>query len=118
MKYYYRRLGGALGVRIQVVLDHGMFHHLRKSDSEQYQTNIDAVLKPRGYYILEVFSTGHRGYGTIPRSHWHIKAGAYRRFFTRDDIEGLWGEAFDILALEEKRGEVAGDWHALMRRKY
>lgn len=95
-----------------------MFHHLRKSDWGLYRSNIDEILRPRGHYILEVFSTEHRGYGDIPQSRWHIKAGAYRRFFTQEDIESYWGDMFDILALEEKRGEVAGDWHVLMQKKY
>lgn len=100
-----------------IVLDHGCLYHLRKSDWGTYQANVDSVLRPRGFYILEVFSTEHHGYGHVPRSGWHIKAGAYRRFFTREDIESFWRDAFDILRLEKKRGEVAGDWHALMRRR-
>lgn len=102
----------------EVVLDHGCLHHLRKSDWDTYRRNVATVLKPRGYYMLEVFSMNHKGYGAVPTARWHIKDGAYRRFFTRKNIEDLWGDQFDILYLEEKRGDVAADWHALMRRNY
>lgn len=100
-----------------VILDHGCFHHLRKRDWRTYKKNIDFVLRPYSWYILEVFSTEHRGYGEIPASHWHIKAGAYRRFFTKQDIEQCWGTMFTVVDIQEKRGSIAGDWHALMCKK-
>jgi len=92
-----------------VILDHGCFHHLRKGDWETYQRNIGFALQPYGWYILEVFSTEHRGYGEMPSAQWHIKAGAYRRFFTQEDIEQCWGSMFDIVDIQEKRGQIAGD---------
>lgn len=101
-----------------IILDHGCLHHLRKSDWKRYQGNIEAILKPRGYYMLEVFSTNHRGYGRVPLQGWHIKEGAYRRFFTKEDIMTFWGDRFQILDIQEKEGEVAGDWHVLMKRNY
>lgn len=100
-----------------VILDHGCLHHLRKGDWKKYKEGILFVLKPESHYILEVFSTEHKGYGKIPTSRWHIKDKAYRRFFTKDDVEEFCGDNLDILDIREKRGPIAGDWHALMKRK-
>lgn len=101
-----------------IVLDHGCFHHLKKSDQKTYLKNIDTILKQRGYFIMEVFSREHKGYGTVPRRGWHIKQGAYRRFFSQEEIQNFLGGKFEILTIQEKRGETAGDWHILARKKY
>ena len=54
----------------------------------------------------------------MPSAQWHIKAGAYRRFFTQEDIEQCWGSMFDIVDIQEKRGQIAGDWHVLLRKEW
>jgi SAM-dependent methyltransferase len=98
-----------------VVLDYGCLHHQRKSHWGSYRTSILRVLKPGGFYVLSVFSPRfHLFRGTGRR--WHIAQGAYRRCFTSEDILGLFGRAFEILALAQEpgRGEF---WHALMRRR-
>ena len=101
-----------------IVLDHGCFHHLEKSHQEQYMENITSILKPRGYFILEVFSRKHKGYGVMPQSGWHIKGGVYRRFFSQEDIQELLRVEFEVLSFQEKQGDIAGDWHVLARMKY
>lgn len=100
-----------------VVLDHGCLHHIRKTDWKSYLKNVGRVLKPEGHLILEVFSREHKGYGPAPKRGWHIKQGAYRRFFDRRDIDDLLKDDFDVVCIQEKKGEVSGDWHLLARKK-
>ena len=98
------------------VLDYGCLHHQRKSDWGRYRAAILTVLKPRGYFLLSVFSTAFSTYGPQTRS-WHLAHGAYRRFFTADDLHQLFDRDFEFFSLAEERDETRGFWHALLRRK-
>lgn len=98
-----------------VVLDYGCLHHQKKSGWPRYRAAILAALRPDGYFLLSTFSTAFRVYGPQERS-WHLAHGAYRRFFTADDLHGLFGQDFEFLSLEEEREGARGFWHALMRR--
>jgi SAM-dependent methyltransferase len=74
------------------------------------------ALSRRGFFILSVFSPGvplFRG----RRRNWHIAGGAYRRCFTRDEILGLFGRAFEALEMIEEDGGRHGFWHVLFRRR-
>jgi cyclopropane fatty-acyl-phospholipid synthase-like methyltransferase len=98
------------------VLDYGCLHHQRKADWPKYRAAIRTVLRPQGWFMLTAFSTRFAVFGPQPR-HWHLAHGAYRRFFTAEEIEGLLAEDFDVIRLHEERDGSAGFWHALMRRK-
>ena len=98
-----------------IVVDVGCLHHQRKADWPQYRQAILRTLRPRGFLILSVFSPRFRFFRSARRQ-WHIAQGAYRRCFTSEDIITLFGEDFDIIALEEERGAGGGFWHALMQR--
>lgn len=97
-----------------VVLDYGCLHHQKKSDWSAYKASILRVLKPRGFYILSVFSPAFRFFRHSGRP-WHVACGAYRRCFTKQEIEVLFGRQFEFLAVIEERGEGRGFWHVLMR---
>jgi SAM-dependent methyltransferase len=99
-----------------VLLDYGCLHHQKKADWPRYLTTVTTVLKPRGWLVLTVFSTHFSTFGPQKRQ-WHLAHGAYRRFFTVEDITTLLGESFDLVGLEEERDGPRGFWHALMRRK-
>jgi hypothetical protein len=66
--------------------------------------------------VLSVFSPEFRLFGGSRRP-WHIAAQAYRRYFTRRDIAGLFGRDFEVLTLVKQAGPGGGFWHALMRRR-
>ena len=104
------------GSAFDVVLDYGCLHHQRKSDWQAYKAEVLRVLKPRGLYILSVFSPRFRFFRAGRRS-WHIAHGAYRRCFAPQEISGLFGREFEILELMEEEGEARGFWHALMKRQ-
>ncbi|HOZ47635.1 MAG TPA: class I SAM-dependent methyltransferase [Candidatus Hydrogenedentes bacterium] len=97
------------------VLDYGCLHHQRKRDWPTYQANILRALKPRGFYILSVFSPRFRLFraGT---QHWHVAQGAYRRCFTRQDLDDFLGGDFDIITMSEEKGDRGGFWHLLVQR--
>ena len=97
------------------LLDYGCLHHQRKADWPRYLASLCAVLRPGGHVILSVFSTAFRVYGPQERP-WHLAHGAYRRFFTEDDLHALFDGEFEFLSLEEERTDVSGFWHVLMRR--
>ena len=101
--------------RFDIILDYGCLHHQRKRDWAAYRAGVLRILKPRGFYVLSVFSPRFPMFGGSRRC-WHIAQGAYRRCFTAKDIRGLFGRDFEMLDLTEERGE-RGFWHALMRRR-
>ena len=68
-----------------IVLDCGCLHHQKKSDWPAYRAGLLRVLKPRGFFVLSVFSPRFYLFRGRRRS-WHIAQGAYRRYFTRKDV--------------------------------
>jgi ubiquinone/menaquinone biosynthesis C-methylase UbiE len=99
-----------------IVLDYGCLHHQRKEDWPAYKASVLRVLSPNGFFILSVFSPKFplfRG----SRKNWHIAQGAYRRYFTRRDILGLFGREFEVLEIIEENGGQHGFWHVLFRRR-
>jgi len=99
-----------------VLIDYGCLHHQRRSDWPRYLMPVEAVLKPAGHFLLSTFSTAFRVYGAQERS-WHLAHGAYRRFFTAEDLHALFDDGFEFLSLEDEREGPRGFWHALMRRR-
>jgi hypothetical protein len=75
---------------------------------------METVLRPGGHFLLSTFSTEFRVYGPQERP-WHLAHGAYRRFFTADDLHRLLDRDFEFLSLEEEREGSSGFWHALLR---
>ncbi|MDD5627612.1 MAG: methyltransferase domain-containing protein [Elusimicrobia bacterium] len=96
------------------IIDYGCLHHQKKSDWPRYLGQILRLLAPRGRYILEAFSPRFRFFRGRGRP-WHIAFGAYRRCFTRADLEALFGPHFDFLFLKEEKER--GFWQAFLRRK-
>jgi ubiquinone/menaquinone biosynthesis C-methylase UbiE len=99
-----------------VVLDYGCLHHQRKSDWPAYKSGVLRILKPRGFYVLSVFSPKFRFFRGSRRP-WHIAHGAYRRCFTPDDIMGLFGDRFEVMEMIEEKGKDQGFRHLLMKRR-
>ena len=99
-----------------VVLDYACLHHQRKSAWTAYKTNILRVLKPGGFYVLSVFSPRFRLFEGSRRP-WHLAHGAYRRYFTREDVLRIFGKDFEAVEMLEETGIGGGFWHALMKRR-
>jgi ubiquinone/menaquinone biosynthesis C-methylase UbiE len=99
-----------------IVLDYGCLHHQRKVDWPAYKAGVLRVLSPNGFFILSVFSPKFPLF-CGSRKNWHIAQGAYRRYFTRRDILGLFGREFEVLEIIEENGGQHGFWHVLFRRR-
>lgn len=97
-----------------VVMDYGCLHHQRKRDLPLYLHSVLCCLKPQGAFILSVFSPGFRLFRDSRRQ-WHIAGGAYRRCFTRDQIERIFSAQFSVL--EAVEDNEIGFWHFLMRKR-
>jgi len=102
--------------RFDVVVDYGCLHHQRTCDWRRYRASVLRVLKPRGFYVLSVFSPRFRLFQGS-RRRWHIAYGAYRRYFTRQDLAAFLGRDFDILEMAEEQNKPGGFWHILARRR-
>jgi SAM-dependent methyltransferase len=98
-----------------VLLDYGCLHHQKKADWPRYMAAVTTIVKPGGWFILTVFSTHFGTFGPQKRQ-WHLAHGAYRRFFTAEDITALFRGSFDLVRLDEERAGPRGFWHAFMRR--
>ena len=101
--------------RFDVVVDCGCLHHQRKRDWPRYKASILRVLRPRGFFVLTVFSPGFRFFRGSPRP-WRFAEDGYRRCFTPGDIRALFGGDFEVLEMIRDHGEERGFWHVLMRR--
>ena len=103
--------------QFDIVLDYGCLHHQKKSSHAAYKRSVSSVLKEGGFFILSAFSPSFRLFNKGARRKWHIAQGAYRRFFTSEDIEEIFARRFEILELKEEKGDDGGFWHALMKHR-
>jgi SAM-dependent methyltransferase len=99
-----------------VVLDYGCLHHQKKSAWPAYKAFVLSALRPGGFFVLSVFGPRFPLFQGSSRN-WHIAQGAYRRYFTRDDILGLLGREFEILEIIEEDGRRPRFWHGLFRHR-
>jgi SAM-dependent methyltransferase len=99
-----------------VILDYGCLHHQKMSGWAAYQESVLRVLKPSGYYVLSVFSPKFNLFHGASRP-WHIAFGAYRRYFTREQIAVLFGQHFNVLEIKEECGGGRGFLHVMMQRR-
>jgi SAM-dependent methyltransferase len=98
------------------IIDYGCLHHQKKADWPAYKAFVLGALRRGGFLVLSVFGPRFPLFHGRSRN-WHIARGAYRRYFTRDDLLGLLGDEFEIL---EMIGEDAGRprfWHGLFKRR-
>jgi SAM-dependent methyltransferase len=103
---------------VDVVIDYGCFHHVRKSDTRKYLDSLTAVLAPGGHFILSCFSWRFRHHpGERRKRDWIVHQGHYDRFFRKSDFSRIFGGRFDVLKIEEKRDGHWAFFHVLMRRK-
>jgi SAM-dependent methyltransferase len=99
-----------------IVLDYGCLHHQRKADWAAYKASVLKVLTRDGFFILSVFSQGFPLFRGQSRN-WHIAQGAYRRCFTRRELQALFDREFEALEIIEENGGRHGFWHLLFRRR-
>ena len=88
--------------KFDVIIDSGLFHHLRAIQHKKYLDNIKKTLNPDGIYYLAVFSRkSNAKYFAPKKRNWIIKR-HFCRFFDKKDIEKIFKD-FTILKHWEKR---------------
>lgn len=101
-----------------LIIDCGCFHHVRKSDTMVYRSNIISMLVPGGYFILSCFSWRFRHHPRERRKRdWLVHRGHYDRFFRKSDFSKIFGMRFNILEVKEEREGLYAFYQVLMRNK-
>ncbi len=85
-----------------LVLDWGVFHHIRRNETPQFIDAITRLLRPGGVFLLGCFSTKFRHSGEKRRKrNWTRHHGHYDRFSTKNELVKTFREAFEIGSIEE-----------------
>ncbi len=95
-----------------IVFDSGCFHHLRKSEWELYVSALLSRTHVGSVFFLMVFSTQSRYFpGAMnevqkySERNWTLRNGHYSHFFTRAEVEDVFGKSFRVLHYEESGAE-------------
>lgn len=98
-----------------LVLDWGVFHHIRRRDTHLFLNAISGLLSYRGLFLLGAFSTRfrHAGEGARKRN-WTRHHGHYDRFSTREELLNVFGKIFQI---ESVRDDRKGFYHLMMIKR-
>lgn len=71
-----------------IVVDFGVFHHIRKKDARYYKSEINRILKRNGVFLIGVFSENFKHHPAEQRNKDFIfHRGHYDRFFTPKTLE-------------------------------
>lgn len=101
-----------------VLIDSGFFHHVRKSDWKRYLDHVTTLLKDGGSFHLTTFTTRFKHYPGEKRSrNWLVHRAHYDHFFRKADFQKIFGQAFEILEIEEERNGLHAFWHVLMKKR-
>lgn len=101
-----------------VLVDSGVFHHLKKADWPIYLNRVLGLVKPGGYVHLTVFSARFKHYpGERRTRNWCVHRGHYDRFFVKRDFADIFSAQCEIVAIEEEHEKLNGFFHVLMRMR-
>lgn len=104
--------------QFDLVLDYGIFHHIRRKDTPHYLGFIRGMLKPGGFLILSCFSVHFKHHDLEVRTrNFLVHRNHYDRFSTRGELRSIFSEDFRILGLREERNGNNGFFHLLMQKK-
>lgn len=79
---------------VDLALDFGLFHHVRRKDGRYYKEELNRILKPQGIFLIGVFSEKFKHYeGERRKRDFLFHRGHYDRFFTPKTLE----QEFDFL---------------------
>ena len=101
-----------------VLVDCGIFHHIKKADWPIYLDRVLGLVKPGGYFHLTVFSTKFKHYpGERRTRNWQVHRNHYDHFFVKRDFARIFIDRCEILAVEEEHKGLNGFFHILMRKR-
>ena len=88
-----------------LVLDSGVFHHIRRRDTAPYLELLRSLLVPGGYLLLSCFSTKFRhGSGKVYNRGFVVHKGHYDRFSTVPELRRVFGGLFEVIRIKPSRG--------------
>ncbi len=103
-----------------IVVDYSVFDHIEKQYWALYLKNLLNVLKPKGFYILSVFSV-NTDFIKNRKQKWYYSGDAYFHFFSEKEIRDIFGKDFDMLEIIEKPESEHPPpfmfYHVLMKKK-
>jgi len=86
-----------------IVIDFGVFHHIRRQDTERYLNFLTSMIVDGGYYLLSCFSTEFtHANGKKYKSGFVCHKNHYDRFSTIPQIRKIFGERFKILNIKKE----------------
>lgn len=98
-----------------VLLDWGLFHHIRRSDTKDYIDTVSGLLKPDGHLILGCFSTRFRhDINEKRKRNWTRHRGHYDRFSTKKELKTTFSPYFVMGAM---RHNPKGFWQMVMAKR-
>jgi cyclopropane fatty-acyl-phospholipid synthase-like methyltransferase len=101
-----------------VLVDSGLFHHVKQSDWGAYCQHVTTLLKDSGHLLLTVFSSRCQYYpGKERLRNWSLHEGCYDHFFQESDFQRIFGCWFDILELAEEHFGPRAFWNILMQKR-
>ncbi|MFQ5431961.1 MAG: class I SAM-dependent methyltransferase [Nitrospinota bacterium] len=88
-----------------LVIDSGVFHHIRRGDTEPYLKLLESLLVPGGCLLLSCFSTDFRhGDGKVYKRGFVVHKNHYDRFSTIPEMRRLFGGRFDVVTIKKAKG--------------
>ncbi len=98
-----------------LVLDSGVFHHIRRKHTALYLELLQSLLVPGGYLLLSCFSRRFRhGSGKVYPRGFVVHKGHYDRFSTLPELRRIFGGRFEVVRIKAVGG---GFIDALFRLK-
>ena len=88
-----------------LVMDSGVFHHIRRKDTAPYLNLLESLLAPSGYLLLSCFSQKFRhGDGKVYKRGFVVHKNHYDRFSTTEELRSIFGKRFDVVTIKRAKG--------------
>lgn len=100
-----------------LIIDSGVFHHIRRRDTAPYLDLLESLLVPGGFLLLSCFSTDFRhADGKIYKRGFVAHQNHYDRFSTIPELRLLFGGRFDVVAIKRVKGGFINACFRLKKR--
>lgn len=85
-----------------VLVDFGVFHHIKRKDTAVYLNLLSSMLVPGGYLILSCFSRKFKhANGKLYKRGYVVHKNHYDRFMSKTELRNVFGKHFNVLEIKE-----------------